>query len=76
MGGSGPDHLDGRSRHSHKTSARGFDGYKVHIGIDPDAKVITGMTVTAGNVGDGSVAPPVRGGGWTVFFQRSAIRRV
>jgi hypothetical protein len=48
--------VDPDARHGHKTSARGFDGYKGHIAIDPDAEVITGMTVTAGNVGDAAVA--------------------
>jgi hypothetical protein len=48
--------VDPEARHGHKTSARGFDGYKGHIAIDPDAEVITGMTVTAGNVGDAAVA--------------------
>jgi hypothetical protein len=48
--------VDPEARHGHKTSARGFDGYKGHIAVDPDAEVITGMTVTAGNVGDAAVA--------------------
>jgi Transposase DDE domain/Transposase domain (DUF772) len=48
--------VDPEARHGHKTNARGFDGYKGHIAIDPDAEVITGMTVTAGNVGDAAVA--------------------
>lgn len=48
--------VDPEARHGHKTSARGFDGYKGHIAIDPDAEVITGITVTAGNVGDAAVA--------------------
>jgi hypothetical protein len=48
--------VDPEARHGHKTSARGFDGYKGHIAIDPDAEIITSMKVTAGNVGDGAVA--------------------
>jgi hypothetical protein len=48
--------VDPEARHGHKTNARGFDGYKGHIAIDPDAEVITSMTVTAGNVGDAAVA--------------------
>jgi hypothetical protein len=48
---------DPEARHGHKTSARGFDGYKGHIAIDPDAEIITSMKVTAGNVGDGAVPP-------------------
>ena len=41
------------ARHGHKTSARGFDGYKGHVAVDPDSELITATTVTAGNVGDG-----------------------
>ena len=29
--------VDPEARHGHKTSARGFDGYKRHIAIDPDS---------------------------------------
>lgn len=48
--------VDTEARHGHKTAARGFDGYKGHIGIDPDSEVITATEVTAGNAGDVSVA--------------------
>jgi len=48
--------VDPEARHGNKTAARGFDGYKAHIAIDPDSEIITATTVTAGNVGDGSVA--------------------
>jgi len=48
--------VDPETRHGHKTNARGFDGYKGHIAIDPDAEVIISMSVTAGNVGDATVA--------------------
>lgn len=48
--------VDPQARHGHKTSARGFDGYKGHIGIDPDSELITATRVTAGNAGDASVA--------------------
>lgn len=48
--------VDPEARHGHKTEARGFDGYKGHIAIDPDSEVITSVGVTAANVGDGSVA--------------------
>ncbi len=43
--------VDTQTRHGRKTSARGFDGYKGHIAIDPDSELITATTVTAGNVG-------------------------
>ena len=48
--------VDPDARHGHKTQARGFDGYKGHIAIDPDAEIITAAEVTAGNVADGEVA--------------------
>jgi hypothetical protein len=48
--------VDPQARHGHKTAARGFDGYKGHVGIDPDSEVITATTVTAGNAADASAA--------------------
>ena len=48
--------VDPQARHGHKTAARGFDGYKGHVGIDPDTEIITATTVTAGNAGDASAA--------------------
>ncbi len=48
--------VDPQARHGHKTSVRGFDGYKGHIAIDPDSEIITSTTVTAGNAADGAVA--------------------
>jgi hypothetical protein len=44
--------VDPEARHGHKTAARGFDGYKGHIAIDPDSEIITATAVTSGNVGD------------------------
>ena len=49
--------VDPETRHGHKTSARGFDGYKGHIAIDPDSELVTATAVTAGNVGDAAAAP-------------------
>jgi Transposase DDE domain/Transposase domain (DUF772) len=48
--------VDPRARHGHKTVARGFDGYKGHIALDPDSEIITAAGVTAGNAGDAGVA--------------------
>lgn len=48
--------VDPDARHGHKTSARGFDGYKGHVAIDPDSEIITATTVTAGNTGDAEPA--------------------
>lgn len=47
--------VDPEARHGHKTAARGFDGYKGHLAIDPDSEIITASAVTAGNVADGVV---------------------
>jgi len=48
--------VDPDARHGHKTSARGFDGYKGHIAIDPDSEIITATQATPGNSGDAEVA--------------------
>ena len=48
--------VDPQARHGHKTSARGFDGYKGHIAIDPDSEIITATGATPGNSGDAEVA--------------------
>ena len=48
--------VDPQARHGHKTSARGFDGYKGHVAIDPDAELITATAVTPGNAGDAAAA--------------------
>jgi Transposase DDE domain/Transposase domain (DUF772) len=49
--------VDPEARHGHKSSARGFDGYKGHIALDPDSEIITNTAVTAGNEGDAAAAP-------------------
>jgi hypothetical protein len=48
--------VDPQARHGHKTSARGFDGYKGHIAADPDSEIITATAVTPGNSGDADAA--------------------
>ena len=48
--------VDPQARHGHKTAARGFDGYKGHVAIDPDSEIISATTVSPGNDGDASVA--------------------
>jgi Transposase DDE domain/Transposase domain (DUF772) len=53
--------VDPDARHGHKTSARGFDGYKGHVAVDPDSELITATTVTAGNVGDGQAVEALLG---------------
>ncbi len=48
--------VDPQAWHGRKSSAHGFDGYKAHVGIDPDSEIIIVTTVTAGNVGDAGAA--------------------
>ena len=48
--------VDPDARHGHKTAARGFDGYKGHIALDPDSEIVTATAVTPGNSGDAAVA--------------------
>ncbi|MFI5935114.1 IS1182 family transposase [Actinoplanes sp. NPDC051494] len=48
--------VDPQARHGHKTSHRGFDGYKGHLALDPDSEIITATRVTAGNTGDAQPA--------------------
>ena len=48
--------VDLDARHGHKTSARGFDGYKGHVAVDPDSEIVTATDVTAGNSGDAEAA--------------------
>jgi hypothetical protein len=48
--------VDPEARHGHKTSHRGFDGYKGHVAVDPDSELITATAVTAGNTGDAEPA--------------------
>jgi hypothetical protein len=48
--------VDPDARHGHKTSARGFDGFKGHIAIDPDAEIVTATEVSAANAGDAEPA--------------------
>jgi IS5 family transposase len=48
--------VDPDARHGHKTSARGFDGYKGHASVDPDSELVVATAATAGNVGDAAAA--------------------
>jgi len=49
--------VDPDARHGHKSSARGFDGYKGHVAVDPDSELICATAATAGNLGDAAAAP-------------------
>jgi hypothetical protein len=54
--------VDPQARHGHKTSARGFDGYKGHVAVDPDSEIITATEVTPGNSGDAAAAADLLAG--------------
>ena len=43
--------VDPDTRHGHKTEAHGFDGYKGHVALDPDAELVTAVAVTPGQRG-------------------------
>jgi len=47
--------VDVEARHGHKSRARTFDGYKTHLGIDPDDELITAVAVTPANTPDREV---------------------
>ena len=51
--------VDPEARHGHKTSSKGFDGYKGHIAIDPDVELITAVAVTPGNAKDSGVTETI-----------------
>ena len=53
--------VDPEARHGHKTAARGFDGYKGHIGVDPDSEIITATVVGPGSAGDAAAAEELIG---------------
>jgi Transposase DDE domain len=54
--GTAPDRIistvDPQARHGHKTTARGFDGDKAHIAIDPDSELITAAETSTATTSD------------------------
>jgi hypothetical protein len=63
--GTAPDRIistvDPQARHGHKTAAQGFDGYKAHVAVDPDAEVICAAEVSPAATGDAVVASRLLG---------------
>jgi len=53
---------DPESRHVHKTTSNYRDGFKAHVGVEPDSGLITACELTAGNVGDARTAPVLLAG--------------
>jgi hypothetical protein len=58
--GTAPDRVisvvDPQARHGHKTGARGFDGYRGHVAIDPDSEIICAAEAGPANSGDAAMA--------------------
>jgi IS5 family transposase len=48
---------DPDSRHVHKTNHNYRDGFKAHVGVEPDTGLITACGLTAGNIGDAQAGP-------------------
>lgn len=49
--------VDPDARHVHKTTSVYRDGFKAHIGVEPDTGLITAVDLSAGNAGDAVVGP-------------------
>jgi hypothetical protein len=54
--------VDRDARHGHKTSARGFDGFKAHVSVDPDSELIVATAVSAANAGDAAAGSELLAG--------------
>ncbi len=48
--------VDPEARHGRKTRRAPFDGYKVHVAVEPESELITEIDVAPANVSDGSIA--------------------
>jgi hypothetical protein len=63
--GTAPDRVistvDPQARHGHKTAARGFDGYKAHIAIDPDSELITAAEASTATTSDADLTDRLLG---------------
>jgi hypothetical protein len=44
--------VDPEARHGHKSKARRFDGFKLHLSLDPDSELIDDVVVTPANTPD------------------------
>ena len=53
--------VDVEARHGRKSRARTFDGYKSHLGVDPDDELITAVAVTPANTPDREVIDELLG---------------
>jgi len=48
--------VDPDARDGHKIFARGFDGYKGHVSVDPDLELIVATALTGAHAGDAAAA--------------------
>jgi hypothetical protein len=49
--------VDPEARHGHKSKARKFDGFKVHVSLDPDSELIDEALLTPANTPDRNAVP-------------------
>ena len=49
--------VDPEARHGHKSKSRRFDGYKLHVSLDPDSELIDDVVVTPANTPDRDAVP-------------------
>lgn len=47
--------VDPETRHMHKSRSNYRDGYKAHVAVEPETGIITDVTLTPANAGDGPV---------------------
>jgi hypothetical protein len=49
--------VDPEARHGHKSKSRRFDGFKLHLSLDPDSELIDDEVVTPANTPDRDAVP-------------------
>ena len=49
--------VDPEARHGHKSKSRRFDGFKLHVSLDPDSELIDDVVVTPANTPDRDAVP-------------------
>ena len=54
--------VDVEARHGHKSTAVRKDGFKAHLGVEPDTGIITAVKVTPANAPDGPVGVELMAG--------------
>ncbi len=49
--------VDKQMRHARKSRSKRFNGYKLHVMVEPKSQLVTAATLTAGSLHDGQAAP-------------------